>query len=500
MMKHVMDPVPQIKQVRPDLPDDFEEVIFKSMAKERNERYPSARDLSTALTAITQKTQQSDLESELRAMQVDLNAASEEPEQAAEPPIEPEPVPEPEPLSSVETPPPAEPTPSEELETPTGTFSEATPVVERAPEQRSKIPLWVWAMVAMLVIVCIVGISGTAWFINQGGFAALASPTDTPAAVRAENVATDTVEPTEAPTDEPTETPLPPTETPEADPATPETAVSDQEATRDSLEATRLAQDEDEGEDDNTTDIEATRAALEELREGTAIETAVAPSFAALFGPEAGSLEHNDENIIQSQYANINVQTFYMEATFLNPYDTSVSGWDIGVTFRQVDINDELRLVIRSDGSWNLNDRFDTEDTFIQEGNIDGCSILMRMDFNTLKMIVLDETGYFFINDEYIDTLDVSGHLDSGDVAIGTGFYTSNTQAGASTDFADYGVWDLTSLSGPESGELEHVDDGFIINSYADASAADFIMKAVFTNPYDPEENSWDYGFSFPRH
>ncbi len=500
MMKHIMDPIPEIKRVRPDLPDDFEEVIHKAMAKERNERYPSAKDLSSALTAITQKTKQSELESELRAMQVDLQSPEAE-EQIAE--VQPSTMPEVSPSTEPATvqelaEPPAEPTPSG------NTFTETAPVIESAGAGRVKVPLWVWAAVAMLVIVCIAGISGTAWFINRGGFAALAGPTETPAAVRAETVPTDTPEPTVAPITEPTAAPTTePTETtlPETDTVTPETAVSDLEATRASLEATRIAQAEEGSSDSNndeSANIEATRAALVELRNATAVETAVAPRFKALFGPESGELVHTTDSIIQSAYANVNLQNFYLETTFDNPYATSVGGWDFGITFRQIDINDELRLVVRSDGSWNLNDRFDTEDTFIQEGDVNGLLDLAENGRNFLQLIVINETGYFFLNGVYADTLDLSGHLDSGDIAIGTGFYTSDTQAGAGTAYNGYGVWALETIYGPENGELEHVDDGFIIADYAeDVKAADFVVRAVFTNPFDRAENSWDYGFSF---
>ncbi len=498
MMKHIMDPVPEIKRVRPDLPDDFEELIHKAMAKERNERYPSAKDLSSALTAITQKTKQSELESELRAMQVDLQSPEPEEQMAeAEPPTMPKMSPSGE-TTTVQEPaePPAEPAPSG------NTFTETAPVIESAGEGRIKVPLWVWAAVAMLVIVCIVGISGTAWFINRGGFAALASPTDTPAAVRAETIPTNTPEPTVEPTAEPTAAPTTePTETasPETDTATPETAVSDPQGTRTALEATRNALiGSATPATGNRSDIEATRVALEELRAATAMATDAAPHFDALFGPDAGELPHTTDGIIQSAYANVNLQNFYLETTFDNPYATSISGWDFGITFRQIDINDELRLVVRSDGSWNLNDRFDTEDTFIQEGDVRDLLDLAENGRNFLQLIVIDETGYFFLNGTYADTLDLSGHLDSGDAAIGIGFYTSDTQAGAATVYNGYGVWDLETIYGPESGELEHVDDGFIIANYADdVKAADFIVRAVFTNPYDRDENSWDYGFSF---
>lgn len=47
--KHVFTPIPSPRQVRPDIPGDVEEVILRCLAKEPNDRYASAADLSKAL-------------------------------------------------------------------------------------------------------------------------------------------------------------------------------------------------------------------------------------------------------------------------------------------------------------------------------------------------------------------------------------------------------------------------------------------------------------------
>ena len=50
LVKHVSDPVPEILQVNPELPEEVDHIIKKSMAKNRNDRYESAVDMARALT------------------------------------------------------------------------------------------------------------------------------------------------------------------------------------------------------------------------------------------------------------------------------------------------------------------------------------------------------------------------------------------------------------------------------------------------------------------
>jgi hypothetical protein len=113
-------------------------------------------------------------------------------------------------------------------------------------------------------------------------------------------------------------------------------------------------------------------------------------------------------------------------------------------------------------------------------------------------VIAIDETGYFFLNGAFADTLDLSARLEAGDLAVGTGFYGSDMQEGAETSYSHYSVWSLVPAFGPQDGSMEHIDDDLIKSEFADIETADFIARAIFSNPYQAnEETGWDYGFSF---
>jgi hypothetical protein len=49
MMMHVNDPVPDLRQLRPDLPQALVAVIEKAMAKDRNQRFQTAAEMASAL-------------------------------------------------------------------------------------------------------------------------------------------------------------------------------------------------------------------------------------------------------------------------------------------------------------------------------------------------------------------------------------------------------------------------------------------------------------------
>jgi hypothetical protein len=55
-------------------------------------------------------------------------------------------------------------------------------------------------------------------------------------------------------------------------------------------------------------------------------------------------------------------------------------------------------------------------------------------------VVVVGDTGYFAVNDQFIVSLDTSALRQSGEVWIGTAFYPENSVNGAITPFRDFPV------------------------------------------------------------
>ncbi len=467
MMKHIMDPVPPLSDVRPDLPPEFDDIIHKAMAKEREERYSTGKDLSADLSVATQSTQKSDLQAELTAVQVDLQQDVADTAVAAPPPVAP--------------PPPSPPT--------TGS---ATRIPTSAPSRSGAIPVWVWGLLALLLIFCLAATAGVAYlalnFAEEDGLAVVADtavPEDT---ARQDEIASREAElalaaATEPATAAPTATPLP-TVAPETESEV--EAEPDLAATRESVAATRSS-------------LDATREAKEETFDLEEIEYVryLNDDLDPIYGPDSGAIPHEEDDTIELVFADPSPQNFMASVYVGGPYSEAEGSWDFGYLFRQADVDDEMRLVVVSDGYWSLNDRLPDEDNILQEGDV---SDLLDTDpdyYNLFELIALEDTGYFFLNGAYVDTLDLTDRTSAGDFALGTGFYSDDEQEGAATPYDEYTLWELEPIFGPESGQLEHVLDDLIKLRTADVNVADFIGDATFINPFSAAENDWDFGFGF---
>jgi hypothetical protein len=171
-------------------------------------------------------------------------------------------------------------------------------------------------------------------------------------------------------------------------------------------------------------------------------------SLEILYGPESGDLDHQSDSITYVD-TRLDVKDFVLHVEFVNPYDASEENWDVGVLFRLGDEDPHLRLIITSLGDWYLTPG--TGDP-LQDGTVRDLNVNAD-ESNSLDLIVVGETGYFLVNDEFVDELDLSADTQSGDLGIATSFFQGNFQDGATTGYEDFIVWSLDDSGGPEPTE-----------------------------------------------
>jgi hypothetical protein len=159
---------------------------------------------------------------------------------------------------------------------------------------------------------------------------------------------------------------------------------------------------------------------------------------------ESGTIDLIDGHVA-THCSHIDTQNFAVEATFHNPYSESVGNWSYGFLFRHVDSNDQYRLSIFSDGTWTLDDVHpgSTKPVFneIADGTL---SIHRGADgSNKIRLIVLDDRGYLYVNDVFITSLDLSDRMESGNVCLGAGFTYKTEIAGYTTRYSDFLIWNV---------------------------------------------------------
>ncbi len=161
-----------------------------------------------------------------------------------------------------------------------------------------------------------------------------------------------------------------------------------------------------------------------------------------VFGPESGLLAHELDDLIKLRSAGVDTADFIVDATFINPFPSAENDWDFGFGFRE----DEAIywLVIESTGDWALVARPDgpESDEDVQVGTVDNLN-LGADEENVLRLIALGDTGYLFLNDEFVDTLDLSAIQNAGAVNVITAFYADHELEGAATAYEDFTIWPL---------------------------------------------------------
>ncbi len=176
VFKHVQDPLPPARSINPDLPEAVELVILKSLAKNPEDRYQTAADMVRAIQAAVP-------ESQIFAAAAAATTISQKPA------VEPAPAAA---SSSSVSKPPEEPTPAGATLVEEG----MTPTMMSSPKKRSGIPVWIWAVIGVVLLAVIAG-GGFALFGR--GATPVASPTKAAAAVLPTKAVVATVAPTNAP-------------------------------------------------------------------------------------------------------------------------------------------------------------------------------------------------------------------------------------------------------------------------------------------------------------
>jgi serine/threonine protein kinase len=163
-----------------------------------------------------------------------------------------------------------------------------------------------------------------------------------------------------------------------------------------------------------------------------------------VYGSKNGSLYHNQsDSSMTSDDTSVNIKNFILEVRLFNPYAASTSPWDYGIIFRSVGINNQYRLVIKSDKTWKLlNNTGNVDGSQINYGDIPNLDDSERGS-NFIRLICQDGRGLLYVNGAYVSELNLSVRQVSGDILIATGIFFGDEKDGKSTDYQGLTIWSI---------------------------------------------------------
>lgn len=222
------------------------------------------------------------------------------------------------------------------------------------------------------------------------------------------------------------------------------------------------------------------------------------PALVTAFGPTDGAVAHKPADGLAETYrADVSVQDFLVGAEIANPCAAQECYWDYGFVFRQSAQEGQYVVGVASTGEWYhyYHDAVLGGDiTQMQKGN----SILVKTadgETNSLLLIVIGKTGWFFVNHQPVGKLDVKDITGPGDVRLVVQ-YTTEGIAGETTYFSDFTVRPISSEASWPQGQVVLKGSNQVLEEYELAPRIrNFIAEAVFVNPVSA--TGWDYGFIF---
>ncbi|CAN5672058.1 hypothetical protein BH23CHL4_BH23CHL4_00040 [soil metagenome] len=158
------------------------------------------------------------------------------------------------------------------------------------------------------------------------------------------------------------------------------------------------------------------------------------------FGPSSGIVTQGVGSI-DIESATVSVEDFYTTVRFSNPAsaDAPDHTWDVLIGFWHSGGDDQIRLVVSSDGAWSA-----AQGTARPIVTGSASSVLLGpARGNVIELAVVDDIGYLAINGEFEASFEVPGSPQPGDIWIASGTFPENVQPGVDTPFSDWSVWSL---------------------------------------------------------
>lgn len=220
-----------------------------------------------------------------------------------------------------------------------------------------------------------------------------------------------------------------------------------------------------------------------------------------MYQAESGAIVLDPENTAPEALATgIDVSDFSIEATFGNPFHSTLRPFSYGVKFR--DTGDEYEaIVIKSDGSVLL-----LHGVKAAEGEVDEFTVTSEFDYsgilkggadsNYIRLTVIESRGWMYVNGTLLDEFAVGGAGVSSDVSLVAELFNETDISGAIVDIANAIVREAAVATAVEQGALVK-QAGEISRTDPTPPIRETVITASFVVPYESILGRWTVGFEF---
>ena len=223
-----------------------------------------------------------------------------------------------------------------------------------------------------------------------------------------------------------------------------------------------------------------------------------APASPAAFGPVDGSL--TDDDGVASFASGVSIADFVMETTFVGRIPTIWMPMRVDDGLENWHVVELIRIGDKTLSWSHLRKRNGADSELMRSGLVSSEIATDANARNHVRVIAYGDVGMLFVNGAFEAELDFGGVTDAGDVslvAFGERDTPTSERDPVSIRYENFSVRPLSAAYGPDSGAIEHKDDGLINALDIATSMSDGIIEATFSNPYPARDGSWSAGFLF---
>ena len=160
------------------------------------------------------------------------------------------------------------------------------------------------------------------------------------------------------------------------------------------------------------------------------------------YGPRDDAIDHDpSSDKISTHFTRVSLVDGIIEAHFFNPYSVQDGSWSYGFLIRGSSTSEFHAIVVDHLGWW-YHDVRTGDDTTQEVGSETSDHINTRASgSNHIRIIALGVEGWLFINDEYVDKLDLSDWVRDGSASAISSYFTGDGIQGKSTRFEEFTIW-----------------------------------------------------------